>query len=102
MRYRIIGFLGIIAGICVLVIHLNVQDDRVYIYPPGAQEDAYPVEIQSSDSQLTVDGCTIPHKTVAIEVTEAEAKKMREEAGYSSEGVSGGVIVEFKKTGSCS
>lgn len=44
-----------------------------------------------------MDGCSIPHKTVALEVSEAEAKKLREEAGYSSEGVSGGVIVEFKR-----
>lgn len=92
-----------IAGICLLTSQLiNVQGDRVYIYPPGAQVDAYPVEIQSSDSKLIVDGCSIPHKTVTIEVSEAEAKKLREEAGYSSEGVSGGIIVEFIETGSCS
>jgi hypothetical protein len=103
VKYRLIGFVGIITGICFLASQfISVQGDRVYIYPPGAQEDAYPVEIQSSDSQLIVDGCSIPHKTVAIEVSEAEAKKLREEAGYSSEGVSGGVIVEFKETGSCS
>ncbi|CAM4349476.1 hypothetical protein FHS16_002409 [Paenibacillus endophyticus] len=103
MKYRLIGFVGIITGIYLLASQfISVQGDRVYIYPPSVQEDAYPIEIQSSDSQLIVDGCSIPHKTVAIEVSEAEAKKLREEAGYSSEGISGGVIVEFKETGSCS
>lgn len=103
MRYRFIGFVSIITGVCLLVSQfISVQNDPVYIYPPGAQEDAYSVEIQSSDSQLIVDGCSFPHKTVAVEVSESEAKKLREEAGYSSEGVSGGVIVEFKETGSCS
>lgn len=102
MKYRLIGFVSIIVGICVLASQIvHVQDDRVYVYPPGAQEENYPQEIQSPDSQLIVNGCSIPHKTVAIEVSEAEAKTLREEAGFSSEGVTGGVIIEFKETGSC-
>lgn len=104
VRYRLIGFIGIVAGIGVLASQFfHNSGDRVYVYPPGAQEDAYPEVSQSSlDSQLTVNGRSIPHKTIAFEVSEAEAKKLREEAGYSSEGVSGGVIVEFEETGSCS
>lgn len=103
IRYRLIGFVGIIAGTCLLASQLiNEPVDRVYVYPPGALENAHPEVIQSSDSQLIVNGCSIPHKTIAIEVSEAEAKKLREEAGYSSEGVTGGVIIEFKETGACS
>lgn len=102
MRYRSIGFVCIIMGIVVLASQLfHDRGDRVYLYPPGVQKDAVHEVNQSLDSQLIVNGCSIPHKTIAIDVSEAEAKKMREEAGYSSEGVSGGIIVEFKEIGSC-
>ncbi|WP_281888848.1 hypothetical protein [Paenibacillus sp. YYML68] len=103
MRYRMIGFLGIVTGICLLASQLiHVHGERVYVYPPGTQADTYPVENESQDIQLVVDGCSSALKTVTIKVSEAEAKKMREEAGYSSEGVSGGIIVYSKETGSCS
>lgn len=52
MRYRLIG---IIAGIGVLASQLfHVPGDRVNVYPPSAQENAYPEVIQSSDNQLIV------------------------------------------------
>ncbi|WP_424768051.1 hypothetical protein [Paenibacillus sp. sgz302251] len=50
MKYRLIGFVGIITGIYLLASQfISIQGDRVYINPPGAQEDAFPVEIQSSE-----------------------------------------------------
>ncbi|WP_127531366.1 hypothetical protein [Paenibacillus kobensis] len=104
MKYRIIGFICMIAGIGVLAGQLYNQSehgDRMYVYPPGAIEEAAPGTIPSSDGQLIVDGCEVPHTTVPIEVSEAEAKRMREDTGFSSEGVSGGVIVKFNQTGPC-
>ncbi|MBO2942887.1 hypothetical protein JJQ72_02700 [Paenibacillus sp. F411] len=103
MRYRLIGFLCIVTGICLVASQLlHDQSEQGYVYPPSAQVDPYPAENQSSDRQMIADGCSPPYKTVTTEVSEAEAKKLREEAGYSSEGVSGGIIVESKETDSCS
>lgn len=97
------GTLCIIAGIGVLAIQIfQDPEEQVYVYPPGAAVGAYHETIPSSESQLHVDGCPVPHQTVSVEVSEAAAKKLREEAGYSSEGVSGGVLVTFKETGPCS
>lgn len=103
MRYRLIGHIGIMVGVALFAGQLfHHPSDRMYIYPPDAQEDAEPEENQTLGSQMIVDGCSIPHKTVATEVSEVEARKLREDAGYASEGVSGGIIVEFVETGSCS
>ncbi|MCM3701894.1 hypothetical protein [Paenibacillus macerans] len=104
MRNRLIGSVCIAVGVVVFAIHLfhSPEEQQVYVYPPDAKEEAIHEVIQSSNSQLIVNGCSIPHKTVSKEISQAEAKKMREEAGYSSEGVTGGVIVEFEETGPCS
>ncbi|GFN31458.1 hypothetical protein [Paenibacillus xylaniclasticus] len=104
MRIRLIGVLCILAGIGVLVVaNAQSMEERVYVYPPGAIVEAYPGTAPStaSDSQMIVDGCAVPHETVQIEVSEYEAKRLREEAGYPSEGVSGGILVEFKQIGPC-
>lgn len=98
MRKRIIGLVCITLGLGMLAVqHFHVPTERVYVYPPRAEEKAIHEEIQSSGSQLIVNGSSIPHKVIPRDVSEAEAKRLREEAGYSSEGVTGGVIVELKE-----
>ncbi|PWV95700.1 hypothetical protein DFQ01_12545 [Paenibacillus cellulosilyticus] len=103
MKHRSIGLVSIVAGIGVLASQLfHHPVNKVYVYPPEAKLEAYPDVVQTSTSELIINGCSIPHKTFSVEVSEDEAKKLREEAGYSSEGVTGGISVELLETGTCS
>lgn len=102
MKIRLIGFACIITGGVVLASLLfHDSETKVYVYPSGANENAVHEVVRSTQSKLLVNGCEIPHKIVSVDVSEVEAKKLREEAGYSSEGVTGGTIVKLEETGTC-
>lgn len=94
-----IGAVLVISGIGLLVIQLFMQNH--------ATQQEYAVPSYVNDSQRSVytphkeqvlrNNIEVPHRQVITEVSEEEAKKNREAAGYSSDGVLGGVIVGYEE-----
>ncbi len=89
----------IVLGICILIftiLHKNVSERT---YPAeGNEVRKQPVTTDCPfKEKVIVNGKEIDYHKTVKEVTKEEAKKLRENAGYSSEGVIGGVIVGFEE-----
>lgn len=98
MRNRI-GAVLLLSGIGLLITQLLVQNHSTkqeYAIPSHVNDSQRSVYTPPKD-QVLRNNVEVPHRQVIIEVSEEEAKKNREEAGYSSDGVLGGVIVGYEE-----
>ncbi|MCR8845057.1 hypothetical protein NQ117_15345 [Paenibacillus sp. SC116] len=94
---RKIGTVLIITGFGVMAWQLIFTNQDLSINYPANEIHPKTGVYTPVKEQVLINNREVPHQKVIIELSEEEAKKQREEAGYSSEDVLGAVIVGYKE-----